>query len=74
MTPFPSCCSSSFAGSEEGGAASDEEPKVNEEEFFFAVAESTSKITIHAIRCEKYLGMPVHERGLKPVFNFTPMV
>ena len=40
--------SSSFAASEDGG--DDEEPKVNEEEFFFAVAESTSKITIHAIR------------------------
>jgi hypothetical protein len=41
--------SSSYAASEDG-AGSDEEPKVNEEEFFFAVAESTSKITIHSIR------------------------
>ena len=41
--------SSSYAASEDG-AGSDEEPKVNEEEFYFAVAESTSKITIHSIR------------------------
>ncbi len=40
--------SSSYNASED--ADSDEEPKVNEEEFFFAVAESTSKITIHSIR------------------------